>query len=45
MEISNTSHREFKVMMIKILIRLEKRVENISGTLNEVKKKKRTDYG
>ena len=31
--------REFKVMIIKILTELEKRVENISETLNkEIKK-------
>ena len=34
-EISNTPDREFKVMVIKIFIGLEKRVENFSETLNK----------
>ena len=35
MEISNMPDREFQVMFIKILTRLEKRVEIISETLNK----------
>ena len=35
--------REFKVMIIKILTGLEKRVEDISETLNKEIKKKRTN--
>lgn len=33
--------RDFKVMIIKVLTRLKKRVENISETVNEIKKKLR----
>ena len=35
MEISHMPHREFKVMVIKILARLEKRVEDLSETFNK----------
>ena len=39
MALSNMPDREFKVMVIKILTGLEKRVEDISETLNnEIKK-------
>ena len=34
-DISNTPEREFKVMVIKILPGLEKRVEDLSKTLNK----------
>ena len=34
MDISNMPDREFKVMFIKILTVLEKRMEDISGSLN-----------
>jgi len=38
-DINNMPDREFKVMVIKILTGFEKRVENISETLNtEIKK-------
>lgn len=40
MERSNILDREFKVMVIKILTRLEKRVEDLSETLNKEKTKK-----
>ena len=35
MEISNVPHREFKVMVIKILTQFKKRVEDLSETLNK----------
>ena len=39
MEISNMPSRKFKVLIIKILTGFEKKVENISETLNkEIKK-------
>ena len=41
-DISNTPDREFKAMIIRILTRLEKRGEDMSGTLNtEVRNNKR----
>lgn len=38
MEISNMPDREFKVLIIKILTRLEKRVEDNSEAFNKKKK-------
>ena len=35
MEVSNLPNREFKVMVIKILTGLEKRVEEVSETINK----------
>ena len=41
MEISNVPDREFKITVIKVFTGLEKRVEDISETLNkDIKKKK-----
>ena len=36
MEISNMPDREFKVIVIKTLTRLEETVENLSETLNKI---------
>ena len=38
MNVSNMPNREFKVLIIKILTRLEKRGEDISETLKRTKK-------
>ena len=43
MYISNMPDREVKVMIIKILIGLEKRVEDISETLNKEIKKNQSE--
>ena len=38
-KVSNMTHRELKVMVIKILTGLEKRLEDVSEILNETNKK------
>ena len=43
MEISNLPDQEFKVMVIKMPIRLERRVEQVSENLNREKIQKRTN--
>ena len=44
MEISNMPERKFQVMVIQILIELEKRIEDLSDTLDkETKNIKRTN--
>lgn len=42
MEISNVLHKEFKVMVIKVLTRIERRVEELSENINKEKIFKRT---
>lgn len=42
MEISNLLHKEFKVMVIKVLTRNERRVEEFSENINKEKIFKRT---
>ena len=44
MKINNKSHKKFKVMIINMLTRMEKRMEELSDNLNqEVKNIRRTN--